>query len=255
MRKQTYAAVVIRRFFDKNKIATMDQLKKVLGTDVNMTVIRKLKELSYLSSYSHRGKYYTLDAIVEFDDHGLWSFEPAMFSRHGTLAGTVKAFVEESEDGLSARELESLLKVDPKESLLNLFRKKEVHREKFSGKFVYFSSDSKNKKRQTLLRKDRAEEPSLQLGAWRSDLSAHELKAAILLFFAFLDEKQRRLYAGLESLKIGFGGDKMIAELLGIDPHTVARGRRELQSCDILPDGIRKKGAGRIPTEKKSPKS
>ncbi len=27
MRKQTYAATVVRRFFDKNKIATMDQLK------------------------------------------------------------------------------------------------------------------------------------------------------------------------------------------------------------------------------------
>jgi hypothetical protein len=255
MRKETYAADVIVSFFYKNKIATMDQLKNVLGTDVNMTVIRKMKEISYLSSYSHRGKYYTLDEIAEFDDHGLWSFEQAMFSRHGTLVKTVKAFVEESEDGLSARELESLLKVDPKESLLNLFRKNKVHREKISGKYVYFSSDSKKKKRQTLLRKDRAEAPSLQLGAWRSDLSAHELKAAILLFFAFLDEKQRRLYAGLESLKIGFGGDKMIAELLGIDPHTVAKGRRELQSCDILPDGIRKKGAGRIPTEKKSPKS
>jgi hypothetical protein len=238
----------------RNKIATMEQLKKVLGTDVNMTVIRKLKELSYISSYSNRGKYYTLDEIAEFDKRGLWSFETAMFSRYGTLVNTVKAFVEGSEDGFSTGELEMLLKVDPKESLLNLFRKEEIYREKLSGKYVYFSSDSQNKKRQILLRKDRAEEPALQPGTWRSDLSSHELKAAILLFFVFLDEKQRRLYAGLESLRIGFGGDKMIAALLGIDPHTVARGRRELQSGDIFPDGIRKKGAGRIPIEKKSPK-
>ncbi len=47
-----------------------------------MTVIRKLKELSYLSSYSHRGKYYTLGAIAEFDVRGLWAFGQAMFSRH-----------------------------------------------------------------------------------------------------------------------------------------------------------------------------
>jgi hypothetical protein len=233
----------------------MAQLKKLLGTDVNMTVIRKLRELSYLSSYSHSGKYYTLDSIAEFDDCGLWSFENVMFSKYGTLVNTVKSFVDGSEDGLSAAEMERLLKVDPKESLLNLFRKKEVHREKFSGKYVYFSSNSKNRKRQGLLRKDRTEEPALQPSAWRSDLSAHELKAAILLFYAFLDEKQRRLYAGLESLKIGFGGDKMIAELLGLDPHTVAKGRMELQTGDILPDEIRKKGAGRIPSEKKSPKS
>jgi hypothetical protein len=255
MRKETYAAYTVGGFFARNKIATMEQLKKLLGTEANMTVIRKLKELSYLSSYSHRGKYYTLDSIAEFDERGLWSFRAAMFSKYGTLVKTVKAFVEGSEDGLSAGELEKLLKADPKEPLLNLFRKKEVHREKFSGKYVYFSSDSRTAKRQALLRKDRAGEPALHPGAWRSDLSAHELKAAILLFFAFLDEKQRRLYAGLESLKIGFGGDKTIAELLGIDPHTVAKGRTELLSRDILPDRIRKKGAGRIPAEKKSPKS
>lgn len=254
MKKQTYDESIVKKFFMRNKIATMEQLKTILGTNVNMTIIRKLRQLSYLSSYSHRGKYYTLNEIAEFDDLGLWSFEPAMFSKYGTLLKTVKAFIDESEDGLSAGELESVLKVDPKESLLNLFRKQEVQRTKFSGKYVYFCSDSKRKKRQTLLRNDRVREPSLQPASQRSDLSAHELKAAILLFFALLDEKQRRLYAGLESLRIGFGGDKMIANLLGVDPHTVSKGRKELLSGEILLDGIRKKGAGRIPVEKKSPK-
>ena len=32
-----------------------------------------------------------------------------------------------------------------------------------------------------------------------------ELKAAIVLFSSMLDERQRRLYAGLESLKLGYG--------------------------------------------------
>jgi hypothetical protein len=254
MKTQIFSSVVIEEFFIINKIGTMEQLKKVLGTDVNMTVIRKLKELSYLSSYSHRGKYYTLNAIAEFDNRGLWAFEPAMFSRYGNLLNTVMAFVNKSEKGFSAQELEILLKVDPKESLLKLFRMKRIHRETFLGKYVYFSCDSKIIKRQILLRKNITNEPVLQPNNWRSDLSDHELKAAILLFFAFLDEKQRRLYAGLESLKIGFGGDKMIADLLGIDPHTVAKGRNELHSGDILADGIRKKGAGRKSTEKKSPK-
>jgi len=36
------------------------------------------------------------------------------------------------------------------------------------------------------------------------------------------------LYAGLESLKAGHGGDRRLAELTGMDVHTVARGRREL---------------------------
>jgi len=83
----------------------------------------------------------------------------------------------------------------------------------------------------------------------------HELKAAIILFFSVLDEKQRRLYAGLESLKRGRGGDVKIAGLLGVDPHTVAKGREELLKQDVDVETIRKKGAGRKPVEKKHRKS
>jgi len=49
------------------------------------------------------------------------------------------------------------------------------------------------------------------------------MKAAIILFYSLLDEQQRRLYAGLESMKLGHGGDSVLAEVLGLDPHTLAR--------------------------------
>ena len=82
-----------------------------------------------------------------------------------------------------------------------------------------------------------------------------ELKAAIVLFFGLLDEKQRRLYAGLESLKLGYGGDRRIGEFIGMDPHTVAKGRRELLEQDLEVDRIRKAGGGRKRVERKRPKS
>ena len=53
----------VRRFLEEGKIATLDELKAVLGAKGTMTVFRRLKELGYLSSYSHRGKYYTLEYI------------------------------------------------------------------------------------------------------------------------------------------------------------------------------------------------
>jgi hypothetical protein len=81
---------------------------------------------------------------------------------------------------------------------------------------------------------------------------AHEVRAAIILFFSVLDERQRRLYAGLESLRFGRGGDSMISSLLTLDNHTVARGRRELIQRDIEIDRIRKKGGGRLPIKKNS---
>ena len=66
-----------------------------------------------------------------------------------------------------------------------------------------------------------------------------------------LDEQQRRIYAGLESLKLGHGGDVHIASLLGMDPHTVAQGRKELISGNLSRDRLREEGGGRFPQEKK----
>ena len=70
------------------------------------------------------------------------------------------------------------------------------------------------------------------------------MKAAIILFLATLDEKQKRLYAGLEALKLGHGGDRLIADLLSLDAHTVARGRRELLAGGWLRIGCAERAEG-----------
>jgi hypothetical protein len=86
------------------------------------------------------------------------------------------------------------------------------------------------------------------------EVSEADLKASILLFYSLLDEQQRRLYAGLESLKLGRGGDRSLADLLDLDPHTVARGRHQLLEQDVEVDRARKAGGGRRRVEKKLPK-
>ena len=75
-----------------------------------------------------------------------------------------------------------------------------------------------------------------------------------MLFFSLLDEQQRRLYAGLEALKTGWGGDVRIAELLNLDTSTVARGRRELLEQDVEVARVRRTGGGRKSAEKKRQK-
>ncbi len=41
----------------------------------------------------------------------------------------------------------------------------------------------------------------------------------------------------------------------GMDPHTVAKGRRELLAQEVEVERVRKAGGGRKPVEKKAPKS
>ncbi len=56
--------------------------------------------------------------------------------------------------------------------------------------------------------------------------------------------------AGLESLKLGRGGDRQLSDFLGRAPHTVARGRQQLLAQDVEVDRVRRTGGGRKPWAK-----
>jgi hypothetical protein len=244
---------VLRSFLRKQNIATLEELKHVLRTSSTMTVFRKLKTVGYRTSYSHRGKYYTLADRPRFDGQGLWSYRAACFSRDGNLLATTRRFVEEADAGLTASELQAILSVEVKEPLLELYRREQIDRQELGGVYVYFSRESGRGREQRLRHEARPAGWEIQespLAAERSE----ELQAAIILFYSLLDEQQRRLYAGLEAHKVGYGGDRKIAQFLGVDVHTVARGRRELLGGQVERQRVRQAGGGRKATEKKRPK-
>jgi hypothetical protein len=255
MNTTKYPVQALKDFLLRNKIATLEQIKAALGDPARCTLFRKLAELQYLSSYSHRGKYYTLKSIARFNTQGLWTYRSVWFSRFGNLLDTAEAFVWESEAGYTAAELRDILHVKTKHALTQLTRWGRIQREKFDSVYVYLSGEDSVARRQRKARKVHLRHSSASLIVVNPDLVAEEAKATILLFCSMLDERQRRLYAGLESLKLGHGGDAYIASLLGIDPHTVARGRQELISGDLSPDRVRAEGGGRLAQEKKRPKS
>ena len=244
----------LRQLFGAHSILTLDELKSALGTQVAMTVFRKLRPLGYLSSCSHRGKYYTLNEIARFDQLGLWSHHHVRFSRHRTLINTCAVLVADSEAGYSADELEHLLHVQVKDPLRKLALQGRIRRSKVGARWVHCSADSKRCHAQLRARhiaESASPAPSVSsVGPVKPD----ELRAAIILFFSLLDERQRRLYAALESLKIGHGGDRRIAALLGLDAGTVARGRQQLLSGEVERERVRRPGGGRHAVEKKRPR-
>jgi hypothetical protein len=76
------------------------------------------------------------------------------------------------------------------------------------------------------------------------------------LFLSRLDEQQRRWFAALESRKIGYGGDRIVAEITGLDEKTIRRGRQELETelSERPKQRIRLPGGGRPLLEKKNRK-
>ena len=185
----------------------------------------------------------------------MWEYKSIRFSRFGNLLQTLNALVEGSQGGYTAGQLQDQVGVKTKHALKQLVEQGDLQRLRQAGLYVYFAgSKARAREQQKRRRQQQSNLPTLMLGP-KARLALEEAKAALLLFWASLDERQRRLYAGLESAKIGHGGDEHVAALFGVDRHTVARGREELLQATPAPKKVRRSGAGRVPVEKKRPKS
>jgi len=254
LRPTSFEPSVLDQYLRRHKIADLPELKRALRTDTDLTVFRKLKQLEYLASYTHRGRFYTLPDIAHFDDRGLWSQEGVWFSRHGTLLVTAEVFVNQSTDGYYAQELADVLHAEVQQPLRRLVAEQRLARTELEGHFLYTAFEPTPRRKQILARRS-AQAVPLAVNYAALEASPDELKTAILLFYGLLDEQQRRLFAGLESIRLGHGGDTLLGDFLGLDVHTVARGRQQLLEQNVLSDRTRRWGGGRTPMEKKRPTS
>jgi len=141
MRPLSFRSDQVRSLLLRNHIATLDEMKQALGAPVDVTVFRKLKPLGYLTSYSHRGRYYTLREIARFDDNGLWSQADIWFSRFGTLLATAERFVNRSPRGYFADELARVLHVHVQDALHQLTQQRRLTRQMVSGLYLYTAAD------------------------------------------------------------------------------------------------------------------
>lgn len=80
-----------------------------------------------------------------------------------------------------------------------------------------------------------------------------EIEKQMQELYSRLPEKSRRLYAGVEALKLGYGGISYISNLFACSRDTVALGIKELAQEEVLEQGrSRKQGGGRTPVVKKN---
>ena len=112
-------------------VVTLETLFNTLGTRSRMTAFRRLRQVGYLSSFTHGGRWYTLSDIPKFDPQGLWFHRDIGFSRAGTLKQTVAVQVEEAPEGRTHGELQHLLRVRVHNTLLDLLRQGRLGRERW----------------------------------------------------------------------------------------------------------------------------
>jgi len=74
----------------------------------------------------------------------------------------------------------------------------------------------------------------------------NEIEQQMQWYYQSLSEKDRRRYAAIEAVKLGYGGITYISQLLGCDYYTIRFGMYELKDEDSLSmSSIRRSGGGR----------
>ena len=73
-----------------------------------------------------------------------------------------------------------------------------------------------------------------------------KIEDQMVAFYNNLQEKDKRHYAAVEAIKLGYGGIKYISSLLSCTRQTIYKAIDELKENNLLPSGrSRNKGAGR----------
>jgi len=89
----------------------------------------------------------------------------------------------------------------------------------------------------------------------RAPYSDRALHRQINLLASRLNEQQRRWFVALEAMRLGRGGLQLLAQITGMDRHTIERGRHELAAGlkECPADRIRLPGGGRPAAEVRDP--
>jgi hypothetical protein len=140
-------ADVLRARFQRRSIADLPELRRLLSAS-GRTVFRALEGLGYHTSFSHTGRYYTLQGIPLFDALGLWFYEDVGFSAEGTLRATLVRLVENTPAGYTHEELSPVLRLRVHDTLLDLVKAGRIAREPLEGRYVYVSAAKRHARAQ-----------------------------------------------------------------------------------------------------------
>ena len=144
----------LQKLVQRSHVVDLEALYATLGTRSRMTVFRRLREVAYLTSFTHGGRYYTLTDVPQFDEHGLWFFQGVGFSRVGTLKSTLVELVNAADAGHTHNELQALLHVRVHNALLELVRAQHIGRERIEKLYLYVSAAAKRAAAQVSRRRE-----------------------------------------------------------------------------------------------------
>lgn len=139
--------LTIKKLFQGQKVSTLSQLaKKIIGNE--RTVQRDLKQLNAISSFTHSGRYISLENIPRYDDHGIWFYKDIGFTKYETSLELIMELINSSKEGLTREEIQEITRIKIFQQIQTLLLRDQLHRVKVGNKYVYIPYNViKNKKK------------------------------------------------------------------------------------------------------------
>ena len=156
----------------KKRVLSLQWMAEHLGIS-DRTTQRYMKDLQTLTSFTHKRRFFTLADIPHFDGHGIWFYRQIGFSTCGNGLDTIVSLINQSQDGFSREELESILKTGLSKQIQILVQREKIHRIKLGNKYLYVpESVVQNKKARLKLVGNRQTEEHFEKDVKKTDLIA-----------------------------------------------------------------------------------
>ena len=136
MKRRGDSHEVLNHLFARSPVADLSMLKEALGTTSRTSVFRALAAAGYYASYSHTGRYYTIERIPEFNEDGIWAHDSVLFSRLRTLRATIIPMVADAPSGQTHSELEARVHLRVYDTLHDLVAEGRIGRVEFERLYL-----------------------------------------------------------------------------------------------------------------------
>tara|TARA_B100000315_G_C14571143_1_gene585582 strand:+ start:217 stop:894 length:678 start_codon:yes stop_codon:yes gene_type:complete len=193
--------ILVEDVIRSKKIQTFQQILGQVSCS-EVTLRRDIRRIKGITSFTHQGRFVTLQDIPRFDKNGIWFYRKVGFTEYKNSLELIVQLINNSKEGLNRDQIQEILTIQVFQQIQTLLRRNELYRCKIGNKYIYLPEDlaMNREKRLRLLSANNVEE-YYDAKVSSSDLVAL-LKAVLIEKKIKIDVKNLERFARKYSLKI-----------------------------------------------------
>jgi hypothetical protein len=202
--------IVIEDIIRSKKIQIFEQILKQVNCS-EVTLRRDIRQIKGITSYTHQGRFVTLEDIPKFDKNGIWFYRNVGFTKYKNSLELIVNLINHSNKGLTREQIQEILRIQIFQQIQTLLKRNELYRSKIGNKYIYYPEElAKNQKKRLLVLNANNVEEYYDAMVSSSDLVAL-LKAVLVEKKIKINVKNLKRFVQKYSLKISL---KKVEQLL-----------------------------------------